>query len=102
MAIFDDQKRGYIIGAAAAFAAAAIFREFRTEFRDLGRPLAKAAIKSGLALMDKTREVMAHVGEVVEDLTVEARYELEAERSSGGAAAQEESTPENDGRREVH
>jgi Protein of unknown function (DUF5132) len=102
MAIFDDDKRGYIIGAAAAFAAATIFREFRTEFRDLGRPLAKAAIKSGLALMDKTREVMAHVGEVVEDLTVEARYELDAERSSSSEPAQEPSTPENSGSREVH
>lgn len=102
MAIFNDEKRGYIIGAAAALAAAAIFREFRTEFRDLGRPLAKAAIKSGLALIDKTREVMAHVGEVVEDLTVEARYELDAQRSSGITAAQEPSSPENSRSREVH
>jgi hypothetical protein len=88
MALFDDGTRGYIIGAAAALAAAAVIREFGTEFRDLGRPLAKATIKSGLALLDKGREVMAHLSETVEDLVVEARYELDASRAASAAPAE--------------
>ena len=87
MALFDEDQRRYVIGAVAALAAAAIVREFRSGFSDLGRPIAKATIKSGIALLDKGRELFAHVGEVVEDLAIEARLELDENRSSRAAAA---------------
>src|ERR671913_1178223 len=87
MALFDEDRRGYIIGAAAALAAVAVFREFGAEFRDLGRPLAKATIKSGLSLIDRGRELAAHLGEVFEDLVIEARLELDEHETQGEHAA---------------
>ena len=83
MDLFDGDRKGYIVGAVAGLAAAAIVREFRVGFRDLGRPLAKATIKSCLLLTDKGRELAAHLGEVVEDLTIEARLELDEQYSAG-------------------
>jgi hypothetical protein len=41
------------------------------------RPLARAAIKSGLLLFEKGRETAAELGEVVEDLLAEAQAEIE-------------------------
>jgi Protein of unknown function (DUF5132) len=46
---------------------------------DAARPVAKAAIKGGLMLYEKGREMCAEVAEVVEDLAAEARSEVEAE-----------------------
>ena len=43
------------------------------------RPVAKAAIKGGLMLYEKGREMVAEVAEVVEDLTAEAKSEVQAE-----------------------
>ncbi len=43
------------------------------------KPLAKAAMKSGLILYNKGKEVVAGVGEVTEDLWAEAKTEAEAE-----------------------
>lgn len=45
-----------------------------------GRPVARAAIKSGIILYDRGRETVAEVGEVWDDLVAEARYELEESR----------------------
>jgi hypothetical protein len=42
-----------------------------------GRPLARAAVKTGLIFVEKGKETFAEVGEVVEDLVAEARAELE-------------------------
>lgn len=42
----------------------------------VGRPLAKAAIKRGLVLYEKSRGVIAEVGETIEDLIAEAKAEL--------------------------
>jgi Protein of unknown function (DUF5132) len=101
MALFDEERKGYVIGAIAALAAAAIVREFRSGFSDLGRPIAKATIKSGISLMDRGRELFAHLGEVMEDLAIEARLELDEKRSSPGAP-QAEPTAERALNREVH
>ena len=45
----------------------------------VAKPLAKAAMKSGLILYNKGKEVVAEVGEVTEDLWAEAKTEAEAE-----------------------
>jgi hypothetical protein len=105
MALFDEDRKGYVIGAIAGLAAAAIVREFRTGFGDLGRPIAKATIKSGIALMDRGRELVAHLGEVIEDLAIEARLELDEQRSSSPApspAPPAEAPAERARNREVH
>lgn len=44
-----------------------------------GRPLARAAIKSGMLLFEKGRETVAELGEVAEDLIAEAQAEIEEE-----------------------
>lgn len=54
------------------------------------RPLARAAIKTGIIMYEKGREAVAEVGEVFDDLVAEARAELEqnhaAQTATGGAA----------------
>ncbi len=52
----------------------------------VGRPVAKAAIKSGLILFEKGRETLAEVGEVFEDLVAEAKAEIHPEPFTVGAA----------------
>jgi hypothetical protein len=48
------------------------------------KPLAKAAIKSGFIIYEKSREVLAETKEVIEDLAAEARAELSQEVSGAG------------------
>lgn len=43
------------------------------------KPLAKAAIKGGIILFEKSRELLAETQEVLEDLAAEARAELAGE-----------------------
>ncbi|HWP49556.1 MAG TPA: DUF5132 domain-containing protein [Candidatus Limnocylindrales bacterium] len=40
------------------------------------KPLAKAAIKSGILIYEKGRELVAEAGEMVEDIIAEAKAEL--------------------------
>jgi hypothetical protein len=46
------------------------------------KPLAKAAIKGGIILFEKTREVLAETQEVLEDLAAEVKAELAEERAA--------------------
>jgi hypothetical protein len=90
MGLFNDEQRNLLIGAGIGLAAAGLLRSSAPAFRSIGRPLAKAAIKSGLNLFDKGREKLAQFGEVFEDLVAEARAELEEEaRGRNGGAAPE-------------
>lgn len=52
----------------------------------LMRPIAKAAIKSGLMVYDKSREIAEETKESIEDLTAEARAEIAEHREVKGAA----------------
>ena len=44
------------------------------------RPVAKAALKSGILLVEKGRELVAEAGETLEDVVAEVRAELADER----------------------
>ncbi len=44
------------------------------------KPLAKAAIKGGLVIFQRSRELIAETAEAFEDLTAEVRAELLAEQ----------------------
>ena len=60
------------------------------------KPLAKAAIKGGIVLVDKSKELIAETMEVLEDLTAEAKAELSQEQAqekaqASGAIAEPES-----------
>lgn len=46
-----------------------------------GKPVAKAAIKGGIALYEKSKGVFAEAGEVFEDLVAEARAEIAEEQT---------------------
>lgn len=72
-------KAKVLFGFGMGIAAAGLAREVLPAFRGLGRPLAKAAVKSGLMLWDRGRVRLAQMGETLEDLTAEARAELELE-----------------------
>lgn len=51
----------------------------------VGRPIAKAAIKGAILAYETTRETVAELAEVAEDMLAEARAEL-AEATAAGAA----------------
>ncbi len=80
MALLEDEQRNVLIGIAIGLAAAGLLKNIGPAFRGMGRPLAKAAIKSSLTFLDKGREKTAEFGEAFEDLVAEARAELDAER----------------------
>lgn len=84
--VVKDEGRNVIIGIGIGLASTAILKGIVPMFAGVGRPLAKATIKSGLAAYDRGREAWAHFAEVVEDLAVEARSELEGSRNGGGHA----------------
>lgn len=71
---------GVAIGLGAAVLAAAIVPALPALAR-AGRPAARAAIKSGLVLIEKGREVMAEATEDFEDLLAEVRAELQQENT---------------------
>lgn len=87
MDLFDGEERNVLIGVGIGLAAAGLIRSAAPSFRGVGRPLAKATIKSSLTLFDKGREKLAQFSEVFEDLVAEARAELnEQARERAGQA----------------
>jgi hypothetical protein len=52
----------------------------------IGRPFARAALKSGLLLVEKGREALAEAGEEMEDLLAEVKAELVADKGVFAAA----------------
>ncbi|MCT7951940.1 DUF5132 domain-containing protein [Ancylothrix sp. C2] len=65
----------------------------------VGKPIAKAAIKGGLAAYEKSKGVFAEVGEAFEDLVAEAKAELAESHASSelrSAAIPTEATPISD------
>ena len=73
----NDFLKGLAIGVGIALAAPLVIRSLSGS----ARPLAKAALKTGMTFYEKSRETMAEVGEVVEDLMAEVSDEVESELS---------------------
>ena len=86
MALFDKDARNLLIGVGVGVGVSALFPALASIFKDAGRPLAKASIKTGITVFEKGREKAAHWGEVIEDLVAEAKAELEQEAQSTQAA----------------
>lgn len=85
MALLDDILKGDAgKGLAIGLGAALLAPVALAAMAGIARPLARAAIKSGIIVYEKGRETLAEFGEVMEDLAAEARAELE---QSHGAAA---------------
>ncbi len=56
--------------------AAEIVREVLPAFRGTGRPLLKAAVKSGMILAENSRAKLANFTETLAEVTAEARAEM--------------------------
>ena len=85
MALFDNGIRlgtGVAIGLGALILAPTIIPIVGS----IVKPLAKAAIKGGIVLMDKGKELIAETREVLEDLTAEAQAELSQEQAQAQAS----------------
>jgi hypothetical protein len=77
-----DTGKGLAIGLGAAILAPVAF----AILSGAGRPVARAAIKSGILLFEKGREKAAEFGEVMEDLAAEARAEIAQSHAASAAA----------------
>ncbi len=77
MAILDKDARTTLIGIGVGLGVAAILPLFRAILKDAGRPLAKGTIRVGILAYEKGRETAARWGEVLEDLVVEVRSEMQ-------------------------
>lgn len=84
--IKSDTTKGVLIGVAAVAVTFALL----PLFRKAGRPLARAAVKTGIILYEKTRETAAEIGEIMEDLVAEAQAEL---RESATSRPESEASP---------
>lgn len=87
MALFD--KGNILTGLAIGVGSAILGPVVIPALAGVAKPLAKAAIKGGLALYDRSKETIAEVQEMVDDLVAEARAEAEAETEGAGAPAGE-------------
>lgn len=86
MALLDDEGRNLLIGLAIGAGAAIFARDVLPSFREAGRPLAKAALKSGIVAFDRVRESLAAWAESAEDLVAEVREEMHSAQTSGEEA----------------
>lgn len=68
----NDTSKGVLIGVAAVTAAFMLL----PALSKIGRPVGRAALKTGAILFEKTREAAAEIGEVLEDLMAEAHAEV--------------------------
>lgn len=79
-----DAGRGVLIGLAVA----ALTPLMMPVLAAVAKPLARAAIKTGIIAYEKGREVLAEVGEVIEDLVAEAHAELAESEVAKAAVAE--------------
>jgi hypothetical protein len=86
---FDGGATGIAVGIGTALLAPIVI----PLLGEVGKPLTKAAIKEGLLLYEKSKEAMAEVAEVFEDLVAEAKAEL-AQEQKGTKSETENNQPE--------
>ncbi len=66
-------------GAVAGIGAVVLAPVLIPAIAKVGKPIAKAAIKGGIVLYEKSRGALAEAGEILEDLVAEAKVELAEE-----------------------
>lgn len=83
MGLFDNGFKNNIISGLAFGIGAAVIAPVVIPVLSAGvKPMAKVAIKEGIQLYEKGRELMAEARETMEDLVAEARSEIEVTQSS--------------------
>jgi hypothetical protein len=75
----------FALGFASGFGTGFVAREVTRVGTFAMRPFAKAMIKGGMMLVDKSRDAFAMAGETLEDLIAEARADLAVEGTMGEA-----------------
>ena len=79
MGLLDNALKGTVLtGLAIGIGAAVLAPVVLPVLAGVAKPLAKAAMKSGLILYNKGKEIVVEAGEVTEDLWAEAKSEAEA------------------------
>jgi Protein of unknown function (DUF5132) len=73
----DGTGRTLLLGIVAGATGAILGRELAAPLRRLGRPLAKAALTSGMSAVERGRESIALMNEHVADLLAEVAAERE-------------------------
>jgi len=96
MAILENGNVKFLIGLAVGVLGVGVAREILPSFDGLGRPMAKATIKSGFKLFRWGQENMARFSEYVEDLIAEAGNELESESEKERQQSSSEDAPDRD------
>lgn len=79
MALFDNGLKlgaGLAIGIGALIVAPAVIPALGAMLK----PVARAAIKSGLICIEKTRELIAEAQETIEDIAAEVQAQMASER----------------------
>jgi hypothetical protein len=79
MDILKNGNGKFLLGLGLGVVGAGIAAQIVRSFDGLGRPLAKATIKSGINVYRQGHERLAQFAEYMEDLIVEARNEMENE-----------------------
>ena len=78
MALFEGSAAGIGTGLIVGLAAAIVAPVLLPVVVNVGRPLLKGAIKGAIMAYGRGQEVVGEVTETLEDLTVEARAEMNA------------------------
>lgn len=84
--------RKYVVGAAIAVGALLVVPGLATALGRAGRPLARAAVRSGAVAWDEFRRAGAETFEHVEDLAEEFREEVAAHRARTAEAEEAAAT----------
>lgn len=80
MALFNNGWKGNILsGLAIGIGATIIAPVVLPVLASAVKPIAKAAIKSGIMLYERGKETVAEVSEIIEDIVAEAKAEMSEE-----------------------
>jgi hypothetical protein len=92
MALFDNGLKGNIVTGLAIGIGTALFApQVIPALAGVVKPLAKAAIKGSLVLYEKSKEAVAEVGEMMEDIVAEVKAEMaESHNHEAGINAKDE------------
>ncbi len=93
MALFDNGLKGNIITGLAIGIGTALFApQVIPALAGVVKPLAKAAIKGGLVVYEKSKEAVAEVGEMMEDIVAEVKAEMEESHKEAAGISPDDKT----------
>ena len=89
MGLFDNGLKGNILtGLAIGVGAAVLAPAVVPALANVAKPLIKAAIKTGIIMLEKGKETAAELSEVFEDIVAEAKSEMTEAHSDAAPATE--------------